>query len=114
MALSPGAISKVLTTKRCNKDNIREITRIFKSSNDRIRTLIQKILMNGARLQEKEARELQQLLRVQSKLMLMQVDPGSGSVQETLFGNECHRVTYIRKTIKEIEKRYHMEILHDL
>jgi len=34
MALSPGAISKINNTKRCDRDNIRKMTGIFRGIND--------------------------------------------------------------------------------
>ena len=113
MALRPGAISKANNTKRCNRENIREMARIFKGINDRVRALLKKILVGGFRLQEKEARELQLLLRTQARLMLIRVDPGSGNVERTLFDNQCHRVTQIKETIREIERRHKFKILND-
>jgi len=113
MALSPGAISKINNTKRCDRDNIRKMTGIFRGINDRVRALLKKILVSGTRLQEKEARELQQLLRIQAKLIMMSVDPGTGGVERNLFGNQCHRVVHIKETIKEIERRHEFKILDD-
>ena len=65
MSLSPGTFSKINRVRRCNRDNIKELTGILRNVNDRVRALLNKILVNGARLQQKEARELQQLLRMQ-------------------------------------------------
>ena len=113
MTLGPGNIAKVNSTKRCGSDNIREITEIFKGINNRVRVLLKKILAGGSRLQEKEGRELQQLLRMQSKLIMMSVDPGTRSVDRNLFSNQCHRVKHIKETIKEIERRYKYKILDD-
>ena len=113
MTLSPQNISKVNSTKRCGSDNIREITEIFKGINNRVRVLLKKILAGGTRLEEKEARELQQLLRMQSKLIMMPMDPGTGSVDRNLFDNQCHRVVHIKETIKEIERRHKYKLLDD-
>jgi hypothetical protein len=52
-------------------------------------------------------------LRIQSKLMMMPVDPTIGNVEKNLFGNQSNRVIYIKETIKEIERRHQFKILGD-
>ena len=113
MSLGPETFSRISSVRRCDQDNIQELTGILRSVNDRVRALSNKILVNGTRLEQKEAKELQQLLRMQAKLILIQVDPGSGSVEKSLFNNECHRVTQIRETFREIERRHQLRILND-
>ena len=113
MSLKPGTISRVHRTRRCDSDNIIEMTGILKSINDRVRVLLKKILASRTRLQERETKELQQLLRIQSKIMIMPVAPGIGTANRSLFSNQCYRVIYIKETIREIERRYNFKILND-
>jgi hypothetical protein len=113
MALSANAVSKIQSVKRCDSQNISELIDIFASINNRVRSLLNKILVNGTRLQQKETRELHHLLRAQSKLLLLPVDPGSGNTERNLFNNQCHRVQWLRETIREIERRHKFKILDD-
>ncbi len=113
MVISANAISKINSVTRCNQNNIQQMTKIFKTVNDRVRIIIDKILMTGERLAEAESRELQQLLRLQNKLRLVSVDPGSGSVATNLFNNECHRVRYLTQIVREIERRHRFIILDE-
>jgi hypothetical protein len=104
-------LSKVNRVKRCNRENIKEMTKIFETINNRVKILVDKIFRNKARLEENENRELQQLLRAQARLTLLTIEPGSGSVQASLYNNQCHRVVHLRERVKELERRYQFRIL---
>ncbi|MCP4682406.1 MAG: hypothetical protein GY864_08725 [Desulfobacterales bacterium] len=111
MSLNPGIISKISNTRRCDKNNIQEITRAFENINAKVKRIIDKILFEGARPHETESRELQLLLSMQAKLRRMSIDPGSGNTDATLYNNQCHRAMYLEQNIKEIDRRYKFKIL---
>jgi hypothetical protein len=114
MSLDPRIIAKGLSSKRCDRDNIKEMTKIFTLINDRVKQMVEKIFSDGARLKERESRELQLLLKTQEKLQLMPLDHGSRAVDMNLYDNQRHRVVYLREAIKEIERRYKFKLLDDV
>ena len=113
MSLAPDIIAKISNIKRCGRNNIQEITRIFENINSKVRWIIEKILVDGARLPETESRELQLLLSIQTKLRRLSIEPGSGNTDAHLYNNECHRAVHLEQTIKEIERRYKFKILDE-
>ena len=113
MSLDPRLIAKVRSTRRCDRDNIQEMTRIFTLVNDRVKQMVEKIFTDGTRLQERESREFQLLLKMQEKLQLMPLEHGSGAVKINLYDNQRHRVVFLKEAIKEIERRYKFKLLDD-
>jgi len=113
MIISQKDISKIYSVKRCNAANIIEMTKIFTNINDSATRMVEKILIDGKRLDEKENRSLQSSLKMQTRLMLLRLEPGIRTANANLYDNQCHRVARIRESIKEVEKRYKLKILDD-
>ena len=113
MSIDPRLIAKVRSARRCDRDNIQEMTRIFTLINDRVKQMLEKIFTDGARLKERESRELQLLLKMQEKLQLMSLEHGLGAVNINLYDNQRHRVVFLKEAIKEIERRYKFKLLDE-
>ncbi|MDY7038876.1 MAG: hypothetical protein SV375_22320, partial [Thermodesulfobacteriota bacterium] len=96
MVPSQKDISMIYSAKRCDSANILEITKIFTNINDSATRLVEKILLDGKKSSQMEKRNLQSLLRMQARLILLRLEPGIRTTNATLYNNQCHRVARIR------------------
>ena len=111
MLVDEKSIEKAKSARRCDIDNIREVTRTYTRLNQELQLFVDKLIAGKQRLSEKEKQRLQYLLKVQSMMVLKPLDPGVPVAERLQYDNQNHRVNSIRQALKEVERRYGMRIL---
>lgn len=111
MLVDEKAIEKAKNARRCDGENIQEMTRTFARLNQELQLYVDKLIAGMQRLTDKEKQRLQYLLKVQRMMVLKPLDPGVPVAERLQYDNQNHRVNSIRQALKEVERRYGMRIL---